>query len=346
MSHAHSEAVHKDLAHIKLKKQKTDFSSESDDDNDADVEHDDVTDKKLEQLRNQGKKKMAISAESYGTYNKMAEFKPPVVPKSDAQKAEIRSVLQISFMFNTLDDKDFEIIINAMDIRTYHPNEWVIRQGDDGAELFVVSSGKLKCEKVFPGQTAPTFLKWYGRGEVFGELALMYNAPRAASICAVEESLCYSLDRDTFNNIVKTAAIKRRELYENFLKKVEILAELEAYERAKLCDCLKTERFSKGDYIIHEGEIGDKFYFVQEGTAEALKNEGGKEVKVFEYKENDYFGELALLDDDSKRKASIKVTSDFIKVAVMNKLTFKRILGPIENILKRNAGKYQHFLKK
>lgn len=54
-------------------------------------------------------------------------------------------------------------------------------------------------------------------GEVFGELALMYNAPRAASIDASEESVCFSLDRDTFNHIVKNAAIDRRKKYDGFL---------------------------------------------------------------------------------------------------------------------------------
>lgn len=329
-----------------LKKQKTDFTSDSEENYEDDVDTEDVTSKKLDQLKTQTKKKMAISAESYGSYNQIKEYKPPVVPKTDAQKAEIRAVLQISFMFNTLEDHEFDIIINAMNIRAYKPGDWVIKQGDDGAELFVVSSGKLKCEKVFPGQSVPTFLKFYQRGDVFGELALMYNAPRAASIVALEDATLFSLDRDTFNNIVKTATIRRRETYENFLKKVEILSELEDYERAKLCDCLKTERFERGDFIIKEGDIGDKFYFVQEGTAEALKDEAGHPVKVFEYGPNDYFGELALLDDDNRRKASIRVTSDVMRVAVMNKLTFKRILGPIENILKRNAGKYQKFLKK
>ena len=65
----------------------------------------------------------------------------------------------------------------------------------------------MKCEKLFPDKEEPTFLREYISGEVFGELALMYNAPRAASIIALEESVCFSLDRDTFNHIVKNAAI-------------------------------------------------------------------------------------------------------------------------------------------
>ena len=55
-----------------------------------------------------------------------------------------------------------------------------------------------------------TLLRDYMSGEVFGELALLYNAPRAASIYALENSTLYSLDRNTFNHIVKMSAIKRR----------------------------------------------------------------------------------------------------------------------------------------
>jgi cAMP-dependent protein kinase regulator len=66
----------------------------------------------------------------------------------------------------------------------------------------------------------------YSKGDVFGELALMYNAPRAANIKAKEDSTLYSLDRDTFNAIVKRNAILNREKYNDFLNKVEILTTL------------------------------------------------------------------------------------------------------------------------
>lgn len=305
--------------------------------------HESEIEEKLLKMKSIGKKKMAISGESYGTYNQEEQFKPPVIHKTQDQENKIRSILQMSFMFKGLDDHDLDVIIKAMEQRNYAQNQQVIAQGDDGEELFIVASGKLRCEKVFSNQNTPTFLKYYSVGEVFGELALMYNAPRAASIFAVEPSTAFSLDRGTFNHIVKSAAIKKRETYEQFLKKVEILSELESYERAKICDCLITEKFNKGEYVIREAEEGDRFYFIQKGTADALKNENGIEKIVFTYKENDYFGELSLLNND-KRKASIKVTSDSLVVASMDKNTFKRILGPIENILQRNAERYNKFV--
>ena len=61
---------------------------------------------------------------------------------------------------------------------------------------------------------------------------------------------------------------------------------------------------------------------------------------MFDYKENDYFGELALLHNH-KRKASILVTSETIKVASISKVSFKRLLGNIEDILERNISKYE-----
>ena len=333
----------KNEKHPEPKKESTNDFSETSEEEFDDNKNEKEMAEKLDKLKNTGKKKMAISAESYGTYNKLTEFKPPVIEKTQDQIHQIKSVLKMSFMFNQLDDKDLEIVINAMKIQKYSKGQVVIKQGDDGAELFIVGNGTLKCEKIFPGQTQSTFLKTYQIGEVFGELSLMYNAPRAASIFSNEESVLFSLDRDTFNHIVKSAAIKKRELYENFLKKIELLSDLENYERAKICDCLVNESYKKGDLIIKEGEDGDTFYFIQNGTADAFKTENGIEKKVFEYKENDYFGELALLNDE-KRKASIRVTSDEMLVAVMNKLTFKRILGPIETILKRNAEKYQKYV--
>lgn len=69
--------------------------------------------------------------------------------------------------------------------------------------MFVVDSGELDCFKKFDDSDEPKHLKVYGPGESFGELALLYNAPRAATIISKTDSTLFSLDRDTFNNIVK-----------------------------------------------------------------------------------------------------------------------------------------------
>ena len=139
----------------------------------------------------------------------------------------------------------------------------------------------------------------------FGELALLYNTPRAASIVAKQDSILYSLDRECFNHIVKDSAIKRRERYDAFLSKVDLLQELDQYERSKICDCLESQVYAPGSAIITEGDNGNTFYFIESGTAYATKkNAKGGQDRVFDYKANDYFGELALLKD-IPRQASI-----------------------------------------
>lgn len=129
----------------------------------------------------------------------------------------------------------------------------------------------MSCSKIFPGKTDPTFLKAYQPGEAFGELALLYNAPRAATITANEDCLLWKLDRDTFNHIVKDAAQKRREKYEDFLNKVPIFETMEPYERSRLADAFTEVRVAAGKFIIREGDEGHELFLLQEGAAIATK---------------------------------------------------------------------------
>jgi len=104
-----------------------------------------------------------------------------------------------------------------MDEKRAKPGDVIINQGEEGDNLYVVESGVLSCTKLFPGKSEPTFLKKFQPGDSFGELALLYNAPRAATITADTDALLWSLDRNTFNHIVKDASMKKREKYETFL---------------------------------------------------------------------------------------------------------------------------------
>ena len=171
-------------------------------------------------------------------------------------------------------------------------------------------------------------------------MALLYNAPRAATIKAKSDYVIWKLDRDTFNNIVKDAASKKREKYENFLANVEILKNMDPYERSKLADAIKDETFKKNDQIITEGEEGNIFYMISEGTCVATKNLGGSEPeKVMDYERGNYFGERAMLTSEM-RAANIIVTSDECVVLSLDRDSFMRLLGPLENIMRRNIDEY------
>ncbi len=168
-------------------------------------------------------------------------------------------------MFSAVSPHDLKIVIDAMDEWKVNTGEYVIKEGEDGDCLYIIESGKYKCTKVFKGQSQPTFLKTYEPGDSFGELALLYNAPWAATIQAEEPGLLYVLDRGTFNHIVKDAAAKKRERYEDFLSKVKLLKTMDNYERSKLADALKDVHFKAGETVIREGDQGDVFYFIEKG---------------------------------------------------------------------------------
>lgn len=191
-----------------------------------------------------------VMAEVYGANNPKGNYVPKVIEKTPEQRERIIDRLSRAFMFAALDDKERDIVVNSMEERRMTTGETVIQQGADGAELFVMDEGTADCEKTFGNATEPTYLKTYQPGEAFGELALLYNAPRAATIKASSDCIFWVLDRECFNHIVKDSAAKKRERYEHFLTQVDLLSEMDPYERGKLADAFQDEKFTAGDYVM------------------------------------------------------------------------------------------------
>ena len=334
-----------------IQKNKDENSDSEEDDDIMDSIEEEKIEKKIQNIRKSNnssqisiKSRNSVSAEVYGIFNKKKSFVPKIIPKTVEQINRIKGKIISSFIFSCLDKNDLEIIINAMEEKKFKIDEKVITQGEDGDCLYIVETGSLSCFKILEtGENK--FLCNYGPGDAFGELALLYNCPRAASIvCSSDESILWALDRETFNHIVKAAAQNKREKYENFLKKVDILSTIDEYELGKICDSLKVGIFKKDDYIIKEGEMGDVFYIIEEGKCNTTKTlEPGKpEVIINELKEGDYFGERALLKGEP-RYANIIVVSDTAKVISLDRNSFNRLLGPIMDILKRNMDKYSAY---
>ena len=224
----------------------------SDSEHDSDSADDDYAQQIVPKKKENFVPRTSVSAEVYGMYNKKENYKPKIVPKSQAQKEKIGQRLNQAFMFSALDEKEKEIVINAMEEKQIKAGNWVIKQGEDGDNLYVVDQGTLKCFKKFSKNEEEKFLKTYVPGESFGELALLYNAPRAASIQAETNCVLFALDRECFNHIVKDAAMKKRQRYEDFLLKVELLQSMDPYERIKIADALKPESFKQGDIIMKQ----------------------------------------------------------------------------------------------
>ena len=119
---------------------------------------------------------------------------------------------------------------------------------------------------------SPHFAFWTrytNQGDTFGELALLYNMPRAATVIAAEKCKMWALDRTSFAALVQGAMQKRRRETDELLSKLDFLQTLDLGDRSKLADVIKIESYAKGSAIMTQGEEGNAMYIVKSGALEA-----------------------------------------------------------------------------
>ncbi|KAL8634684.1 MAG: hypothetical protein Q9228_007734, partial [Teloschistes exilis] len=286
-------------------------------------------------------RRTSVSAESLNPSAADDNWKPPYHAKSADQLDRLKSSVSSNFLFSHLADESSSLVLGALVEKPIPAKDIkVITQGDAGDYFYVVEKGTFDIYingtgTIEPGpQGMGNKVNSIGPGGSFGELALMYNAPRAATVISTEpNSTLWALDRITFRRILMDSAFQRRRMYESFLEEVPLLSSLTLYERSKIADALETQKFPDGATIIQEGDKGEAFFMVEAGEAEVFKKDAGDQaIKL--YKKGDYFGELALLDD--KPRAASVVAKGECKVATLGKDGFQRLLGPAEGIMRRN----------
>ncbi|KAJ9125462.1 hypothetical protein QFC22_000423 [Naganishia vaughanmartiniae] len=265
-------------------------------------------------------------------------------PKSEAQLERIKQSISNNFLFRNLDEEQERDVLAAMREVAVDAGHVVIEQGAAGDFFYVVEDGQFDIYVKKAGAEASIEESKWGKkvhtavpGGSFGELALMYNAPRAATVIASTSGTLWALDRISFRTILLDHTSRKRRMYETFLATVPILASLEPYERAKIADALESRTYQAGEEVIKEGEPGDDFYLIESGVAQVEKQGAGV---VGELSKGDYFGELALLNRAS-RAATIRASGgDGVKlrVAALGEKAFTRLLGPVREIMARKAG--------
>ena len=235
-------------------------------------------------------------------------------------------------LFSALDEDMRSTVVDAVENVTFAAGTEIITQGDVVANTFyIVGSGNAVATK------DGVSVKEYGPGGSFGELALLYNAPRAATVTATTDLVCWALGRDTFRQTVIQSVASKREAYQRFLKDVPLLASLAEDERAAIADVLEQRVYEAGETLIKEGDAGSEFYLLEDGTAHSSSTQN--EAKL-EYKRGDYFGELALLDGGKARNATVTATTR-CKVVAIDRDAFSRLLGNLQHILEqRSAEQY------
>ncbi|KAI5607156.1 mitochondrial carnitine/acylcarnitine carrier protein, partial [Silurus asotus] len=241
----------------------------------------------------------------------------------------------------SLFQEQFSEVLDAMFEVLVKPNEHIIEQGDDGDNFYIIERGVYDI--VVEKHGVRRCVGKYDNKGSFGELALMYNTPRAATIIAIQLGALWALDRETFHRLIVKSNAKKKKTYEAFIECVPLLKSLEVSERMKMVDVLGAKTFKDGDQIIKQGDEANCFYIVESGVVRIMirrnKVEEEVEVEVSRCVRGQYFGELALVTK-RPRAASVYAVGD-TKCLVIDIQAFERLLGPCKEILKRNIALYK-----
>ncbi len=313
-------------------------------------------------------RRTSVSAESMAPSGAGAEhdgtpLPKTVIPKSEEHMQRIRGSIGNNLLFRNLEQDQYRDVLLAMKEVKVEANVTVIEQGAQGDYFYVVESGTLDVYVRAPNRgvggsdgeveaaaaaaggssTLGDKKVSYGPGSSFGELALLYAQPRAATVVSTSACTLWALDRITFRSILMETNSRRRALYEKFLMDVPLFERLSAAERAKISDSLELREYAPGEAVITQGERGSEFFIIVDGDAEVRKTkQAGREEVVGKLSRGDYFGELALLNN-APRAATVAAAAAAaaagakLRVVTMSERAFTRLLGPLAGILERHA---------
>ncbi|PNW74512.1 hypothetical protein CHLRE_12g493250v5 [Chlamydomonas reinhardtii] len=276
-----------------------------------------------------GRAKAITANKVLGGATKLDIKLPPKASRADATDYEfIKSSLVNLLLFSRLDRITANRIVAEMYALPVQAGEILIQQGDSGdaaTKLFVVRSGKFEVlerrkDVMFKVNTKE-------RGDVFGEISLMYDCPRSATVAATTDASVWVLERDVFRHFVQASVEDEKGQIQLFLNSVPLLSSLRPDEKMLLVDAFQEEAFVAGARVIMEGDVGDKFYIIKEGEAQVIQ--GDREVnRLFR---SDFFGEQALLQDEP-RKATVRALTPLVCLT-LDRRTFVAVLGPLQDIM-------------
>ncbi|XP_016358479.1 cAMP-dependent protein kinase type II-beta regulatory subunit-like [Sinocyclocheilus anshuiensis] len=293
-------------------------------------------------------RRASVCAEAYNPDEDEEEREPRVThPKTDEQRQRLQEACKDILLFKNLDQEQMSEVLDGMFEKVVVTGEHIIDQDDDGDNFYVIERGTFDIMLKADGTTR-TVGSYDNRGS-FGELALMYNTPRAATIIATSSGALWCLDRLTFRRIIVKNNAKKRKMYEAFIGTLPLLTSLEVSERMKVVDVLSTKVYNSGEQIIAQGDLADSFYIVESGhvritmkRSKSKNNTEDEEVEIATCSRGQYFGELALVTN--KPRAASAYAMDSVKCLVMDVQAFERLLGPCMDIMKRNIANYEEQL--
>uniref|UniRef100_A0A4D5RA32 cGMP-dependent protein kinase n=1 Tax=Scolopendra viridis TaxID=118503 RepID=A0A4D5RA32_SCOVI len=278
-------------------------------------------------------KRQGVSGESFSPNKTTDNIKVQFYEKDFRSKQLIKDAIMRNDFLQNLDSSQVNEIVDCMYPRTFPRGSLVIKEGEPGSHLYVSAEGELIVTK------DGGILGKMGSGRAFGELAILYNCTRTASIEALTDAQVWVLDRRVFQAIMMRSGLLRQEQHINFLRSVPLFKNLSSEVLVKIADVLEIEFFPDDEYIIRQGTTGDTFYIIANGRVKVTQRIPGtdteEEIRILE--RGDYFGEQALLREDS-RTANVIALSPGVECLTLDRESFNQLIGDLQELQNKDYG--------
>ena len=255
------------------------------------------------------RKKEKIAIVSKNKHQKSSNFEKKVlelIHKNNPNKEDYDMIYQIiskHFFMQTLSDQAKNEIIITMSLQRVKKDSILFKQGHPGTYWYIVHEGTFS---LFINNE---FKKNLTKGDSFGELALMNDAPRSATVKAITDCEVWTLKREVFRKILEFISNINYSQNMKFLNGIDI--PLDKNIKSLLANNLLQEMYKKNTVIFSEGEYGNNMYIIKEGEVCCKKK--GKIVRILKQGEN--FGQKAILFDN-KRTMDIIANTDCVLYSI------------------------------
>lgn len=253
-------------------------------------------------------------------------FVAPSYEKPDVSVQFIDNALADNFIFASLTPAERRLLIDAMKLETVPPGTIIIQQGDIGDYFYIVDQGQVAFS------VDGNHVGDCSRGASFGELALLYNCPRAATCMATTQCRLWKVDQRTFRYMLANNTANQEKEINEVLRKVPFLSELDDHDLLRISDALTTVSFPGGERIINKGDVGEVFYIIREGEVKVTDIGFGDSQYVDQtLGPGDFFGERALLTGEP-RAANVTAVNNCVTLC-LSRDTFEKTLGPLQGLI-------------
>lgn len=221
-------------------------------------------------------------------------------------------------LFGALEAGELEQLLAAARVEEVSTGHEIVRQGDPGNEAFVVARGRLRV--VRNEGVDETQLALLGPGAIFGEMALISECPRSASVVALEPAQLLVLARDELERAAIEAPALAKQLSvfchdrmrKNLVRHARVLAGLAGADRADVLSQLSSRLFEPGERLISRDQEASHIYLLASGAVSISVPEDGDRLVLATLGPGEVVGEMSLL---LRRPASADVTAVYPTVA-------------------------------